>query len=148
MALRLARAFPPVLRGPLLFYAFILVAATEKADAYSPMASPGLRGSQPHRTGGLPATRRVLFYYIAGFDILRVAISRFGGAIFDNQLKGVIFVGASTNAQPIGVHDPSMADFLDYVFSHCRAPVGMPQHAALRLTSLTNSLNREPSRWR
>jgi hypothetical protein len=110
-------------RGPAV-YAFILVAATEKADAYSPMASPGLRGSQPHRTGGLPATRRVLFYYIAGFDILRVAISRFGGAIFDNQLKGVIFVGASTNAQPIGVHDPSMADFLDYVFSHCRAPVG------------------------
>src|SRR4029450_9922251 len=93
-----------------LFPNLVLATATKRPTRIARWLLLGLRGSPPHRTGGLPATHRVLFYYTSVFVIRRVARLGFCGAIFVSHLKGVIFVGASTNAQPIGVHDPLVAD--------------------------------------
>jgi hypothetical protein len=59
-----------------------------------------------------------------------------------------MFVGTSTDAQPVSVHDPLMANFLDYIFCHCGPTTVRPQPVRhLRLTCLTVLLTdkRKPS---
>jgi len=57
--------------------------------------------------------------HAAGFCLLRLACCFIGGAIFGNQFQSQSFVGASSDAYPISVHDPLMANFLDCIFCHC-----------------------------
>jgi hypothetical protein len=70
------------------------------------------------RAAGL--RRRVLFACPITVD-RRLACCAVGGAIFGNQFQSRIFVGKSTDAQPISVHDPLIANFLDCIFCHCGA---------------------------
>jgi hypothetical protein len=59
----------------------------------------------------------------------RLACYAVGGAIFSNQFQSRRFVGTGSDALPVSVHDPLMADFLDCIFCHCgpttvRPPAG------------------------
>src|SRR5258708_30487966 len=68
----------------------------------------------------------------------RLACCVVGGAIFGNQFQSRSFVGTSSDAYSISVHDPLMANFLDCIFCHCGPTTVRPQPDwHLGLTGLT-----------
>jgi hypothetical protein len=67
---------------------------------------------------GTGSCRRVLFACSNTAD-RRLACCAAGGAIFGNQFQSRRFVGTASDALPVSVHDPLMANFLDGIFCHC-----------------------------
>jgi hypothetical protein len=68
----------------------------------------------------------------------RLACCAVGGAIFGNQFQSRRFVGTGSDALPVSVHDPLMANFLDGIFCHYGpTTVKPPADRHLGLTCLT-----------
>ena len=68
----------------------------------------------------------------------RFACYAVAGTIFSNQFQSRRFVGTGSDALPVSVHDPLMADFLDCIFCHCGpTTVRPPAGSALRQNCLT-----------
>ena len=91
--------------------------------------APGLRliGGCIRTRRGEAGSRPAALFACPNTADRRLACCAVGGAIFGNQFQSRVFVGTSTDAYPISVHDPLMANFLDCIFCHCGPTTVRPQ---------------------